>query len=95
MNTNSYNLIELLDQLSEVIAVKVSDKINISPVSVQNTDKDEEYLDTQETLKYINIKTRVTLDKYVVEGRIEKPIQRGGRKLYYRKSSLIKFLQNG
>jgi hypothetical protein len=96
MQSNNLNLSQFLDQLSEVIAEKISGKI--SPSAKVKTSKDapqEEYLDTIQTLEFINVKTRVTLDKYVLEGRIEKPIKRGGRKLYYKKSNLIKFLQNG
>jgi hypothetical protein len=95
MNNYNLSLELLLDALTEAIAVKLSDRIQITPPTIKKETDQEEYLDTQETLKFINVRTRVTLDKYVLEGRIERPIQRGGRKLYYRKSSLINFLKNG
>ena len=95
MTTENLNFDLLLDALSNAIAEKVTDKISTSQQAKTPTNPDEEYLDTPETLDFINVKTRVTLDKYVLEGRIEKPIKRGGRKLYYKKSSLINFLKHG
>jgi hypothetical protein len=95
MNFQNLNVDELLNHLTEAIAVKVSERIQITPSTNEKETDQDEYLDTIQTLDFINIKTRVTLDKYVLEGRIDKPIKRGGRKLYYKKSSLLKFLQNG
>jgi len=95
MILSNINVDELLNHLTEAIAVKVSERIQfIPPTNQKETDQDE-YLDTIQALEFIKVKTRVTLDKYVLEGRIEKPIKRGGRKNYYKKSSLLKFLQNG
>lgn len=94
MTTNNLQLELLLDALTEAIADKVSNRINLPTATIQTT-PEEEYFDTKKALEFINVKTRLTLDKYVYEGRIPKPIKRGGRKLYYRKSDLINFLQNG
>ena len=93
--SNHFNIEDLLNLITETIADKVSTRINTQPANNPKDENEEAYLDTQETLEFINVKTRVTLDKYVLEGRIDKPIKRGGRKLYYKKSSLINFLQNG
>jgi hypothetical protein len=93
--SNHFNIEDLLNLITETIADKVSTRINTLPANNPKDENEEAYLDTQETLEFINVKTRVTLDKYVLEGRIDKPIKRGGRKLYYKKSSLINFLQNG
>lgn len=95
MNTQNLNIELLLNALTEAIAEKVADKVNNPPPASFQPTEEEGYLDTKQTLDFINVKSRVTLDKYVIEGRIEAPIQRGGRKLYYSKSSLINFLKNG
>jgi hypothetical protein len=94
MNTQNLNIELLLDALTEAIAEKVSDRIYPPQATIQTT-PEEEFLDTAQTLEFIKVKTRVTLDKYVYQGRIQEPIQRGGRKKYYRKSDLLNFLKNG
>jgi hypothetical protein len=91
--TEFLNLELLINHLSEAIADKLSDRMQSS--NVQTTTEEEQYLDTSETLSFIKVRQRITLQNYVKQGLIEAPIQRGGRKLYYKKSSLLNFLQNG
>jgi hypothetical protein len=95
MTANNLNLMLLLDHLSEAIAERVSDKIKTPSQATIPTNPEEEYLDTNQALEFIKVKSRVTLDTYVKEGRIDKPKMRGGRKLYYKKSNLINFLNHG
>jgi hypothetical protein len=95
MTTNNLDFKLLLDALTEAIAEKVSDKIKPAQPTPTPTTPDEEWLTTEQACKLLNIKSSDTLKKRVLEGRIEPPVSRGGRPLFYRKSSLIKHLQNG
>ena len=87
----------LLNHLTDLIAEKVSQRINYENES-EKTDSDityTEFLNTSEALKVLKIKSKVTLRSYVLAGLIPKPKRIGGRKLVYKKSDLLKFLGDG
>ena len=84
----------LLNHLTELIAEKVSQRINFENEGDKKDSDitDTEFLNTNEALK---IKSKVTLRSYVIAGLIPKPKRIGGRKLVYKKSDLLKFLGDG
>lgn len=87
----------LLNHLTDLIAEKVSQRINYENES-EKTDSDityTEFLNTSEALKVLKIKSKVTLRSYVLAGLIPNPKRIGGRKLVYKKSDLLKFLGDG
>jgi len=93
MNKETLNFDMLLNSLSESIAERVSQKINQS--QVKEVEKSEEgFLETLEAMKFLKIKSQVTLKKYVNSGLIPKPKRIGGRKLVYKKSDLLNYLSN-
>jgi predicted DNA-binding transcriptional regulator AlpA len=93
MNHQTLNFDLLLNSISESIAERVSQKINISQVK-ESVPPEERFLDTIEAMKFLKIKSPVTLKKYVASGLIPKPSKIGGRKLVYKKSDLLNFLSN-
>jgi predicted DNA-binding transcriptional regulator AlpA len=93
MNHQTLNFDLLLNSISESIAERVSQKINISQLK-ESDPPEERFLDTIEAMKLLKIKSQVTLKKYVVSGLIPKPSKIGGRKLVYKKSDLLNFLSN-
>jgi hypothetical protein len=97
MNNSSFEMNNLLNHLTDLIAEKVSQRINYENES-EKTDSDityTEFLNTSEALKVLKIKSKVTLRSYVLAGLIPKPKRIGGRKLVYKKSDLLKFLGDG
>ena len=87
----------LLNHLTDLIAEKVSQRINYENES-EKTDSGityTEFLNTTEALRVLKIKSKVTLRSYVLAGLIPKPKRIGGRKLVYKKSDLLKFLGDG
>jgi len=93
MKTELLNFDMLLNSLSESIAERVSQKINQSQVKELET-PEEGFLDTIEAMKFLKIKSQVTLKKYVTSGLIPRPSKIGGRKLVYKKSDLLNYLSN-
>lgn len=93
MNHQTLNFDLLLNSISESIAERVSQKINISQLK-ESAPPEERFLDTIEAMKFLKIKSQVTLKKYVASGLIPKPSKIGGRKLVYKKSDLLNFLSN-
>jgi len=93
MKTELLNFDMLLNSLSESIAERVSQKINQSQVKELET-QEEGFLDTIEAMKFLKIKSQVTLKKYVTSGLIPRPSKIGGRKLVYKKSDLLNYLSN-
>ena len=87
----------LLNHLTELIAEKVSQRINLENEggSTVTNNSDTEFLSTDEALNVLKIKSKVTLRSYVLAGLIPKPKRIGGRKLVYKKSDLLKFLGDG
>ncbi len=87
----------LLNHLTDLIAEKVSQRINYENESEKSDSDitDTEFLNTSEALKVLKIKSKVTLRSYVLAGLIPKPKRIGGRKLVYKKSDLLKFLGDG
>jgi predicted DNA-binding transcriptional regulator AlpA len=97
MNNSSFEMNNLLNHLTDLIAEKVSQRIIFENES-EKTDSDNtdtEFLNTSEALKVLKIKSKVTLRSYVLAGLIPKPKRIGGRKLVYKKSDLLKFLGDG
>ena len=97
MNNSSFEMNNLLNHLTELIAEKVSQRINFENESEKKDSDitDTEFLNTNEALKVLKIKSKVTLRNYVLAGLIPKPKRIGGRKLVYKKSDLLKFLGDG
>jgi hypothetical protein len=97
MNNSSFEMNNLLNHLTDLIAEKVSQRINYENES-EKTDSGityTEFLNTTEALRVLKIKSKVTLRSYVLAGLIPKPKRIGGRKLVYKKSDLLKFLGDG
>ena len=97
MNNSSFEMNNLLNHLTDLIAEKVSQRIIFENES-EKTDSDNtdtEFLNTTEALRVLKIKSKVTLRSYVLAGLIPKPKRIGGRKLVYKKSDLLKFLGDG
>jgi hypothetical protein len=97
MNNSSFEMNNLLNHLTDLIAEKVSQRINYENESEKSDSDitDTEFLNTSEALKVLKIKSKVTLRSYVLAGLIPKPKRIGGRKLVYKKSDLLKFLGDG
>lgn len=96
MTTSDLNLDTLINVISDAIAERVQQRINIpASTSVPVTpNPSEEFLDTKQTMEFIRVKSPNTLYKYVNEGRIPKPIKRGV-KPFFRKSDLLNYLNHG
>ncbi len=54
----------------------------------------EIFLETLDVMKFLKIKSQLTLKKYVERGLIPRPIKIGGRKLVYKKSDILNYLSN-
>lgn len=54
----------------------------------------EIFLETLDVMKFLKIKSPLTLKKYVEWGLIPRPIRIGGRKLVYKKSDILNYLSN-
>jgi predicted DNA-binding transcriptional regulator AlpA len=83
---------QLLETLSTSIAEKVLQKVETMAQAKQPT---EEYLNTSEAMRFLQIKSKLTLRNYVKTGMLPTPTRVGGRKLMYRKSDLENFLSHG
>ena len=90
------NTQDVFETISNSIANKVIEKFS----EFKQQEKDEQakapediFLNTKEACKFIKL-TPVTLKKYVKAGRIKRYIK-GERGNIYKKSDLIKFLENG
>jgi predicted DNA-binding transcriptional regulator AlpA len=83
---------QLLETLSTSIAEKVLQKVETMTQAKQPT---EEYLNTAEAMRFLQIKSKLTLRNYVKKGMLPTPTRVGGRKLMYRKSDLENFLSHG
>jgi hypothetical protein len=92
MNTTDLTFETLINVISDAIADKVQQKINVSITPMPSV-LGEEYLDMKEAMIFLKIKSPNTLYKYVNEGRIAKPIRRG-TKPFYKKSDLIFYLNH-
>jgi predicted DNA-binding transcriptional regulator AlpA len=89
----------LLEHLTDLIADKVIEKRNLrvnldSGIRAEH-DPEQDFLNTEEALVVLKIKSKVTLRSYVKSGLIPKPKRIGGRKLVYRKSDLLKMMGDG
>lgn len=97
MSTN--NLTNLLEHLTDMIAEKIMEKrklqVNLASVIHAEHDPEQDFLNTEEALVVLKIKSKVTLRNYVKSGLIPKPKRIGGRKLVYRKSDLLKLMGDG
>ena len=82
-----------LEGFTEEVAEKVAEKLNLKPV--QDHSEREEYLTTQQAMKLLQIKSAVTIRDYVKKGFIPKPVKRGGRQLFHKRSDLENYLNNG
>ena len=92
-NENEQDLFEVI---SSSIAEKVIQKFNeVKQLEETQKAKDPEdiFLNTKEACKFIQV-VPVTLKKYVKAGLIPKRVK-GERGNIYKKSDLIKFLENG
>ncbi len=87
------NLIHInVNALAEQVASKLAQKITLSQ---QAQEVQEEFLSTKQALEYLQIKSRVTLRDYIKKGILPEPTKRGGRALFFKKSDLKNFLENG
>lgn len=93
MEKSDFTLQFNLEGFTEEVARKVAEKLNLT--TVQDNSGQEEFLTTQEAMEFLKIHSPVTLKSYVTKGFIPKPAKRGGRQLFYKKSDLINFLENG
>lgn len=93
MKENNFTLQFNMEGFTEEVARKVAEKLNLTTVQDQN--EEEQFFTTQEAMEFLKIHSPVTLKSYVTKGYIPKPAKRGGRQLFYKKSDLVKFLNNG
>ena len=104
MNNSSFEMNNLLNHLNDMLnrfTVTLAEEISQQITSQGEVERDNsqrtdtEFLNTEEALKVLKIKSKVTLRSYVLAGLIPKPKRIGGRKLVYKKSDLLKFLGDG
>lgn len=93
MKENNFTFQFNIENFTEEVAQKVAEKLNLNPI--QDHSEREEYFTTQQAMDFLQIKSAVTLRDYVKKGFIPRPVQRGGRQLFYKKSDLVKFLEHG
>jgi hypothetical protein len=93
MNKETLNFDMLLNSLSESIAERVSQKINQSQVK-EVEKSEEEFLDNQEAMRFLKIKSPGTLKKRVISGAIPAPVVISPRKSIHKKSDLLNYLSN-
>lgn len=94
-NSNKENKQDLFGLLTNEIASKVAIQLQNAKGLFQQPLKQEQediFLNTEEACNFLRI-TEPTLRKYVRAGRIQKYV-RGERGNFYKKSGLIKFLDN-
>tara|TARA_B110000305_G_C19434975_1_gene638379 strand:+ start:285 stop:587 length:303 start_codon:yes stop_codon:yes gene_type:complete len=92
-NENRQDLFELLtDEIASKLAVQLQNTKGLYQEPLDQEPEDS-FLNTYEACEFLRI-TEPTLRKYVKAGRIKKYVK-GERGNIYKKSDLIKFLENG
>ena len=92
-NENRQDLFELLtDEIASKLAVQLQNTKGLYKEPLDQEPEDS-FLNTYEACEFLRI-TEPTLRKYVKAGRIKKYVK-GERGNIYKKSDLIKFLENG
>lgn len=93
MNNLDLNFDTLINVISDAIAERVQQKINVTVPVQKEQSESEEFLTAKESCEFIK-ECYNTLQKRVNEGRIPKPIYRGTRP-FFKKSDLIHYLNHG
>lgn len=93
MKTTDLNFETLINVISDAIADKVQQKINVN-IPPSQPHPGDEFLDMKQTMEFLKIKSPNTLYKYIHEGRISQPLRRGS-KPFFKKSDLINYMSHG
>jgi predicted DNA-binding transcriptional regulator AlpA len=90
MNVNSNQFEEFVNHLTDLLADKVSAKLQTT--NTPTAEAKEEYFNTEEAMAFLRVKSPATWKKWRSSGRIPEGKLIGGRRLYWKKSDLEKCL---